>query len=252
VPRTADPARNRTLRMRPMAPATADYEDTDFSHAVLRSQRSDPLGVAVRLGAVAATYALLALAVHRGTSSPYLLMPLVLEYVGMTWIGMWMCRVVDCPKFRGAHRNTATANVVASLLLVGLLVLWVVEARRPGGGPPHWGVGLAVLASLGGMLFATMHEIARWRRSGGVFVWSVTLFVGCRMVLLLLLGTVGLLPLLLVASMVSGSGRQSEWLAQGLWAWPVWALLLLLDLGVVLLLAWLHRRAQREAAAAPA
>jgi hypothetical protein len=234
--------KNATLRMRPTFPAAMQYEDRDFETAVMRLRGTSPLALTARLATVLVTFGLLALAVRDGMSSPYLLLPFALEFVAMCWLGVWLCGRVNCPKYRGSWSHPDFAIAFGAGVLFALLVLIAYDAFRQGGSLPHWGLWSAVVATLLGISISTRQEVAAWRAEGGPFVWSLSVIEGLKMVVVLLMSTVGLLPILLVYSLVASSSRNDAFLAQGLWAWPVWALLLLVEIGVIVLLAVLPSR----------
>jgi hypothetical protein len=241
------------------------YSEAEIDAALLRTQRSDPLGVGIRLATLGAVYFLLARAIQSGLTAPFVVLPLLLELLAVFWGGQLLKRVVDCKAFR-----QSAGGLVLTLLWtagIGLLILGMLSWDSAAGAPDpaqlpqalaaapttirehglHW----ALLAMLGGLLFGTVHDIHHWKRHGGVFVWTAITTAGFRLGLLFLLGFVGVLLGALLGEFVLELLARSGWLpllrAHG-WAWPVWGVLLLLDLAVVVVSALMHRDLSAQAA----
>ena len=81
--------------------AGGGYTDAEFNEAMLRSQRSDPLTVAIRLGTLVAVYWLLARAIAQFKLPVSLLwLPLAAEFLAILWIGRFAIKpFVDCKAF---------------------------------------------------------------------------------------------------------------------------------------------------------
>lgn len=243
------------------------YSEAEIDAALVRSQRSDPLGVAIRLATLGTVYWLLARAIKDGLTAPFVVLPLLLELLVVFWGGQLLKRVVDCKAFRqsaGGLPLTLVWTVGIGLLVLGMLSWDSVTgqpdpARLPQALPAaqasivehglHW----AMLAMFGGLLFGTLHDLSYWKRHGGVFVWTATTATGFRLAVLFLLGFVGVIAGVFLGEFVLSLLAHSGWLpllrAQG-WAWPVWAFLLVLDLGVVVLGTLMHRDLSAQAAGA--
>jgi hypothetical protein len=242
------------------------YSDAELDAALLRSQRSDLSGIVLRLAVLVVVYTLLAQAVQAGLSSPYLLLPLLVEMLAVFWIGWLLSRhVVDCPAFR---KSAGSFWLTVAWTLAALFVLLAVLAYDRGQGQfalahiapaaaeaahsvrAH-GLQWPILALLGGLALSTWFDMQQWRRDGGVFFWASITTASFRIALGILLGTLGAIPLLIFGSTALGLAERFgavDLLSRQLWAWPVWAALLLLDIGVVVLAAAMHRDLLRKAA----
>ncbi len=258
--RNARPARGQRRDEATQRLANGGYTDAELDAALLRSQRSDPLAVALRLLTLGLVYGVLARAVAAGLASPYLLLPMLAELLLIFWLGWLLSRsVVRCPAFRRSA-GSGLGVAVWSALILAVALGWVawdplagefsLQDLKPRAAAAfdttlqhglHW----ALLAMLVGLLAATVGEVAAWRRSGGVFVWTSITTAGTRIGLLVLLGMVAALAAGFLAPLWQGSGL-GAWLDQRL-AWLVWSILLVLDLGVVVVLALMHRDLRRRA-----
>jgi hypothetical protein len=232
------------------------YTDAEIDAAILRSQRSDPLSVGIRLGTTAVVYFLLARAIVGGMGAAFLLLPLLVELLSMFWIGLLLSRtVVRCEAFRRSA-GSGIGVVVWTLVILGGVAAWL--AYQPGEGwsparigeaaSARWetarafGMHWAVLASIVGLLLATAREVMAWRPEQGVFVWTSVITTGSRIGLAVLLG-------MLVALLFAVFGPVLKPLVAALpLAWLVWTVLLVLDVGVVVVLALMHRDFKRKAA----
>jgi hypothetical protein len=241
------------------------YSEAEIDAALVRSQRSDPLGVAIRLATLGAVYWLLARAIKDGLTAPFVVLPLLLELLVVFWGGQLLKRVVDCKAFRqsaGGLPLTLAWTVGIGLLILGMLS-WDSATGQPDparlpqalsaaqASIVEHGLHWALLAMFGGLLFGTIHDLSYWKRHGGVFVWTAITATGFRLAVLFLLGFVGVIVGTVLGEFVLMQLSHSGWLpllrAQG-WAWPVWAFLLLLDVGVVVLATLMHRDLSAQAA----
>lgn len=231
------------------------YTDAELDAAILRSQRSDPLSVGIRLATIGVVYLLLGRAVADGMGAMYLLLPLLAELLAMFWLGLLMTyTLVRCPAFR-ASMGSGVGIVLWSLVICGAVAAWMAHdpdtgswalSNLPQGSVRTWetaigfGVHWAVLAAVLGLVVASAREALAWRPQAGVFVWTAITSIGVRLGLAVLLGFVAFLafvflqPLLgshVLAALKGGSGA----------AWAAWSVLLLIDIGVVGVLALMHR-----------
>lgn len=233
------------------------YTDAEMDGAILRSQRSDPVSVAMRLVAVATVYWLLGRAVAQGMGAAYLLLPLLAELLAMFWIGLLLSRtVVRCKAFRRSA-GSGVGVVVWTLIILGGVAAWL--ARDPAGGgwalsnlpagarlawetSLRFGLHWAVLAALAGLIVATLREVLAWKPEQGVFVWTSIITTGTRIGLALLFGTFGFIAAAVLGVPLTRADAGLHW------PWITWTLLLLLDVGVVVVLALMHRDFKRKAA----
>ncbi len=242
------------------------YTDSEIDSALLSSQRSDPLSVAVKLGTLALVYTLLARAIMSGMTAPYLVLPLIVEFLAMFWIGWIMVRtVVPCPAFRRSAGGLVTV-IIWTVVVGAASVGWLIYDARAGLPPEatgelvratmqskllghglHW----AIAAALIGLLVTTTLEVSAWRRrASGVFVWTAIAHTGVRIGLVFVVGLFVVLVGAIFKKPLAGLVAQNGWsemLSQGSFAWPIWAALLLLDLGAVVVLALMHRDLKRKA-----
>jgi len=242
------------------------YTDSEIDSALLSSQRSDPLSVAVKVGTLALVYTLLARAIMSGMTAPYLVLPLIVEFLAMFWIGWIMVRtVVPCPAFRRSAGGLLTV-IIWTLVVGGAIVGWLIYDARAALPPQasselvratmqskllghslHW----AIAAALVGLLVTTALEVSAWRRrASGVFVWTAIAHTGVRIGLVFVGGLFVALVAGIFKKPLAGLLADNDWgalLSQGSYAWPIWAALLLLDLGAVAVLALMHRDLKRKA-----
>ncbi len=234
------------------------YTDAELDAAILRSQRSDPLSVGIRLATTGVVYFLLARAIADGMGAAYLVLPLLVELLAMFWIGWLLSRtVVPCKAFRRSG-GSGVGVVIWSLVIVGGVAAWLAYAPGQGWSPARigeaaaarwetardFGIHWALVAVVIGLLAATAREVMAWRPAQGVFVWTSIITIGSRIGLAVLLG-------MLVGLLFAFLGPVLKPLVAALpLAWVVWTVLLLLDVGVVLVLALMHRDFKRTAALA--
>ncbi len=232
------------------------YTDAELDGAILRSQRSDPLSVGIRLATTCVVYFLLARAIADGMGAAYLLLPLLVELLAMFWIGLLLSRaVVRCKAFRRSA-GSGIGVVVWTLIILGGIAAWLAyqpgegwsPARIGGTASTRWetarafGMHWAVLASIVGLLAATAREVMAWRPEQGAFVWTSIITIGSRIGLAVLLG-------MLVGLLFAFFGPVLKPIVAALpVAWVVWSILLALDVGVVVVLALMHRDFKRKAA----
>lgn len=239
------------------------YTDAQLDAAILRSQRSDPISVGIRLATIGVVYFLLGRAVAEGMGAIFLLLPLLAELLAMFWLGVLMAfSLVRCPSFR-ASMGSGVGIVLWSLGICGAVAAWMAHdtasgtwslAALPQGARRTWDMGLgfgvhwAILIAVLGLAVASLREALAWRPEEGAFVWTAITSISVRLGLALLLGFfafigfVFLQPVvgpLLNAAVEGGSGA----------AWTVWAALLLIDVGVVVVLALMHRELLAKQAA---
>lgn len=243
------------------APLTADsrlggYRVGDLDAALARSERSDPLSVAVRLAALGAVYLLLARAVAAGAPAQALLLPLLIELLAVLGIGSLIGRwLVDCPSFR-----QSMGGPIARLLSFGVLLALL--ASLPDGSwrealDPAWvgrwireqGLHWPIAAAVGGLLLHSLREALTWRaRRGierGVFVWTSIQLLATRVAVLIVLALIVGIPVALflpgLLAALGGLGPHA-----GTVAWCVYGVLLAVDLGAVIVLALMHRDAAKS------
>jgi hypothetical protein len=255
--RPAKPAPNPIEPRRP----PGGYSDQEFAAALLRSQRSDPFSVTVRALTLVLVFGLLARAILRfGLSAWLLVLPMVVEFIVIFWVGWWLAHfVIDCPAFRKSAGSTG-------LTLAWTAVIFAIPlgfAGRNAAGVWHWAqvpYGLAagweavlaaqmhwvILLSLLGLLVSTGIEVQHWRRQRGVFVWTSIMQSGFRLAVVLLLAIIGGLLLAMLGDFIlqplaDPSGKPL--------AWAVFGFLLVAE-GLTLILSTLmHRDAQKKSAA---
>lgn len=241
------------------------YSREQVDAALRETLRSDWPSIVLRLVVLAAVYTLLARAILAGMSSPYLVLPLLLEVLLIFWLGWVLTRTaVDCETFRKGSGSFAlclfwTAGIGA-VVLVALAFDRQQEALDPAQILPrlermqavivehrlHW----AMAAMAGGLLVSTAMDIARWRAQGGVFFWSSITHAGFRMAMLIVAVPVIGVPAIMLGELLVELLLRLGWadlLGAQLWAWPVWAFLLLLDLAATVVGVLMHRDLLAEA-----
>lgn len=235
------------------------YRVAELDAALVRSERSDPVSIGLRLLQIAIVHGLLAAAVLGGLPAQALLLPLLIELLGMFVIGSLMAALlVDCPAFRESLGSLPARLIFGAVLVAlsyGLLAslpeLGPVAARDPRS-VLDWmraqGLLWPSLAAVTALAVHSLREGLKWRRAetraGEVFVWTSIQFIATRFAVLVVLALLVGIPLgLLLPGLgpaLAGLGDQARWMA-----WGVWTLLLLLDGGATLVLAGMHRDASR-------
>ena len=236
------------------------YREQDFDAAFVRSHRSDWGSVAVRALVIAAVYWLLARAVRsEQLSVGFVLLPLAVEFIAVFWIGWVMAKwFVHCDTFGKTARSFGLAlfwtfailGVMAARLATdpeadgfdvdriqpNLAVAWDKVVRT--------GLLWAMLAAIGGLVVATIPEVVRWRRTGGVFVWTSIMNSGFRLGVMILLGFVaGLLAIL-------GAEFLLPLLPEGraqVWPWIAFWFLFLADVLTLVVVVLMHRDLAKKA-----
>jgi hypothetical protein len=243
------------------------YSGEQVDAALRETLRSDWPSLALRLVVVGVVYTLLARAILDGMSSPYLVLPLLSEVLLIFWLGWLMTRtLVDCPSFRksaGSLWLTVFWTAVAGAVVLGALAFdrqnqaldsaqIVPRAQRVWAVIQHHQLHWALVAMLLGLLISTAMDILRWRDKGGVFFWASITHVGFRMgLLIVLIPVLGFFGIFLAEVLLWLAERFVWWeaLSAQLWAWPVWVLLLVLELGTVVVSVLMHRDLLAKAAA---
>ena len=233
----------------------------DLDAALLSTQRSDRVGVSLRVLQILIVHALLARAVAGGLPAQAVLLPLLIELLAMFWIGsMLVGRPVPCATFR-ASAGGPVARLFCSALVAAAVcaLLWTVPALSSGGrfepaDVPAWlyqhGLHWAFLGSVGGLGLHSLREVLAWRARGGiragVFVWSSIQFIAARIAVVIYAGLLLGLPVFLLApKLLQALATQSS--PSG--AWMLWGLLLALELATLAVLSLMHRDLSDRAAA---
>ena len=192
--------------------------------------------------------------VNDGLSLGYVVLPWVLEYLAIMWVGVLLTRTwVREPVFRAISGSVWVAlGWTVFLLLPYVLVLsWDAifsQGQLSESLPAAWhrlvdsGVIWACLAVVLGLLVDTGRDVAAWRRAGGTFVWPATHRFGFKfaaLLALLLMAPFALWGIAAVGSMLGVDpfyrGFPMTWIAFGL---LLAAEVLVLGVGT-----WMHHRA---------
>ena len=236
------------------------YREHEFDAEFLRTHRSDWASVALRLALLAGIYWLLARAIRtEQLSAGFVVLPLVVEFIAIFWIGWVMATwFVDCETFRksaGSLGLTLFWTLVVAGAMAGFLA-WDGDAERIDasripqqfgaawarihGSGLHYAMGLAIA----GLVVSTVPEVLRWRRKGGVFVWTSIMNSGFRLGIMILLGFVGGLVGILGAEFLLPVVPEER---DALWPWLVFWFLLVADVTTVVVAALMHRDLGRKA-----
>jgi hypothetical protein len=183
--------------------------------------RSDPRSVALAVGSILLTYALLARAiVVHDLPAPLVVMPLLVEGLAILWIAPILARTaVDCPSFGETARSfgspigwTLVTGAVLAAVLAWNPATGQYDAERTataGAGMLEAilrsGVLWAVLAALAGLVIATLREVADWKRRGGVFFWGASVGGAFRVILGLVASPA------VVATLFAADHEVAEW-----------------------------------------
>lgn len=220
------------------------YTDAEFNEAMLRSQRSDPLTVAIRLGTLVAVYWLLARAIAQFKLPVSLLwLPLAAEFLAILWIGRFAIKpFVDCKAFArsvgGWFAFLFWNGVVVGAYVAALA--WDSNTRGFAGAfAERWalmresGMHYAIAAAILGLLLSSIVEVVRWRARRGVFVWTSIMTSGFRIGVLFLCAMIAVVLGIVFARSLERSGVN--------WSWVVFGFLLFVDLATLVAMTFFHR-----------
>lgn len=225
--------------------------DAQFDEAFTRIQRSDWSYVATRVLVLGVTFFLLARAIERGATAGFLLLPLVVEFLSVIWLGLVLgYTVVDCPKFVAETRRPGRVVLWTCLLVASMSIVLGWEA---GGGfdtariAPAWmsawheivstGVVWAMTVEVLGLAVSSAREVAEWRRAGGTFTWSSVFAPSLRIAVVVLMAIFSPFVLIPLADNVL------PWLleTQARISWTVFGFLLVVELAGLAVGVSLHR-----------
>lgn len=225
---------------------TGPYTDEQWERALVASQRSDALSITIRAITLVVVYALLARAVLNGLTGPTLLLPLVVELIAMLLVGWLVLRpLIDCRKFRRSMGGIMRSLIFFALLLAAAYGL----LESPASLRDDTALLLAIASAVAGLLVSSLNEALHWRSQRGVFVWTSINFMSFRIGVLLVLGFIGafiLLPAYFLEVLPDRDSPLVESLAVQQWAWLVWTILLLLDIGALTVQTMMHREAREK------
>lgn len=240
------------------------YRVADLDRALLKSQRSDRVGVSLRALQILLVYALLARAVAAGLPAQGLLLPLLIELLAMFWLGSILAgSLVPCAAFRASAGGLGGRLLCSALIAACVLgLLWSVPALAPGGRfepaqVPAWlhqhGLHWAVLGTVAGLSLHSLREVLDWRARGGpqagVFVWSSIQFIAARIAVVICVGLfLGLPAFLLAPQLLPGLAK----LSSESHAWILWGVLLALELATLAVLSLMHHDLSKPAPMRPA
>jgi hypothetical protein len=258
---------------------------SEFLRKLQHGWRSDPRSVALAVGSILLTYALLAraIAVHE-LPAPLVVMPLLVEGLAILWIAPLLARTaVDCAAFGETARSFGSPigwTLVAAVVLAALLAWDPATGRYDAGRTATAGAGMleailrsgvlwAVLAALAGLVVATLRELADWKRRGGVFFWGASVGGAFRVILGLVASPA------VVATLFAADHEVAEWfdgiaLLLNAWtsdagttvaagsvvgidpdrarAWMVFMYCLNVELGAMVVAYWVQRQVRARAA----
>lgn len=174
--------------------ANSEYTNSDLDQAIASHVRSDWPFVIYRLLILAVVFGFIARAILRfDLPAGLVVVPIVLEYLFVVWIGYALSRyVIDCPAFRAQ-----AGSIKIALVLTGVVVFVVLFALAAKDGsfsltriPDEWthawrlsvesGLIWSIAVGTAGLVFATLPDIHRWRRHGGKFIWGANMHNSMR------------------------------------------------------------------------
>ena len=232
------------------------YSEAEFDAEFVRTQRSDVGSVAVRAITLVIVYGLLARALLAGElSAAYLWMPMAFEFLLVFWLGLLLsCLFIDCPRFAQSARKPIL-TLFWTLAVVGAFALafaWDSEAgspsatllrqRLPAIGDTVIASGLvwAFVAGAAMLVASTALEVHRFRRVGGVFVWTSIIDLGLRGAALILLALLMLFVTGFLFELIDPfeTPRRLAWITYGF--------LLMVEIAALVLGVFMHRGLGRK------
>ena len=231
------------------------YSDAEFDAEFLRTQSSDTGFIVTRLATLAVVFFFLARAVVNGARAPSLVLPLVVEYVSILWVGLFLSIfVVDCPRFRAEGRRPVRIVLWTAFLFVCMsaLLAWDHGQLDVAGAKAGWvstwsdiwstGVIWAMLAEIVGLLVSSVREILEWRQRGGVFVWNSIFGASLRIAVVMMLAIFS--PFIVIPL----ADSLIPWLLETptRLAWTAFGFLVFVELGGLAVGVGLHRSIQEE------
>ena len=220
--------------------------------------RSDSVSVIVYSLTLVITYTLIARAIAtHGLSFGYILLPWIVEYLLILWIGVLLTRTwVKEPIFAAISSKLGIVMGWTVVLLAPYVIVIAWQALfgpdpEAGSVSAAWerlvdsGMVWACVAVTVGLLVDTVRDVTAWRGSGGAFVWPATHRFAFRVAAMLAvcLATPFVLWLLAAGMALVDSDAASD---QFQLSWLLFSMLLAADLLVLIVGTWLHRRDSRE------
>lgn len=216
--------------------------------------RSDSVSVIVYCLTLVITYTLIAraIATHE-LSFGYILLPWIVEYLLILWIGVLLTRTwVKEPIFAAISSSTGIALGWTVFLLAPYVIVlgWqalfgldsgAVSLSRVWQRLVDSGMAWACLAVTVGLLLDTVRDVTKWRSSEGPFVWPATHRFAFRVAAMLVvcLATPFVLWLLAAGASFLGSDAVS---GEFQLSWLLFSILLAADGLVLIVGTWMHRR----------
>ncbi|MEM1080923.1 MAG: hypothetical protein AAGH65_05010 [Pseudomonadota bacterium] len=233
-----------------------------FSRAMdrtFRAQgRSDPVSVMVYSLILMITYTLMAQAIIRyELSFGYILLPWIVEYLLMLWIGVLLTRTwVKEPIFAAISGSVIIALVWTTVLLTPYAIAFGWQALfgldpEAGRVSAVWarlvdsGMAWACVAVTVGLLVDTVRDVTAWRSSRGPFVWPATHRFAFRLAAMLAvcMATPFVLWALFAVHTLVGSEMMA---AEFKLSWLMFGMFVAAD-GLALVVGiWVHRREVRK------
>ena len=236
------------------------YSEAEFDAEFVRTQQSDVFSIGLRVVILTVVYGFLARAVASGQiTAAYLWLPMAFEWLFIFWLGCMMAWFwVDWAAFQKSANRPVLAMVwtVAVVAAFAAAFAWNGEAgalsaqtlRQRGPEIAHTlresGLVWALAACALGLLGSTIAEVLRWKRVGGVFVWTSIMGLGMRFAVLFLGGFLAAVLFGVTADIIRFDPTASP---QRL-AWTTYGFLLFVEIGGLVLGVAMHRDLSRKAA----
>lgn len=234
------------------------YSEDEFDAEFVRTQRSDVASVVVRAVTLVIVYGLLARALLADElTAAYLWMPIAFEFLLVFWLGLLLSYgFVGCHRFAESARKPKL-TVFWTLVLTGSFALafaWdsetgspsttLLRERLPLVGETVISSGLmwAFVASTVMLIAASALEVRRWRKVGGVFVWTSIIDLGLRAAALLVLTLLAFFVVGFLFELINPFETPQRL------AWITYGFLLVVEISALVLGVAMHRDLRRKAA----
>lgn len=231
------------------------YTDIEYDKAFAGALGSSRSYIITRIIMLVLVFWLLARGIVKyDLSGSLLLLPIAFEFLLMLWVGWLLSKtVIDCRAFKMTAGRTTHVLVLTLIVLgIGTTMLAVQDGNFDiGRVVPGWrwvwqrmldtGLVWALVVEAVWLVGSTIPEIARWRRTGGKFVWTSTFDTTLRLAALFFIVLGGVFFGILLGDFIGG------WLQspRGL-AWGVYGLLIAIEVGALMIGVFVHRQATQK------
>ena len=238
-------------------PLTEDlYTDEQYDQAFAQTLRSDLGHIVTRVVTLGVVFWIMgrAILVH-DVSAGFLLLPLAVELLSIFWIGLFMSWfLVDCPAFAATARKPGVTLfwTILTAIIISMVIAVDDDNVRFDRVLPGWvegwqimvdtGLVWALLAEQLALVYSSVSEIFRWRKTGGVFIWTSIMDSALRITGLILGLTLGFFVFGILGELIQALLEDYSP------AWMVFSFLLCVEIIALVIGVKVHQEVLREQA----